>query len=396
MPNFRPKEVFRQAQIAEKAGRLRTASQQYASVAIFLRRREKFREARTVLKRAIQLAPESARLHLQLAVCEMGIGDLSSAQQEVKNFAAIAMKKRQTEIYRPYLETQLKELPALRQVFYEACLETDRTSAQNFLELAKALVQQKKWEDAQKTLINALKTRDQAEGVVAALKEVLTERGLDEAAGRLEAFAEGKLELKDLLVVLSEGKKMSAPAPVASPVEEKSLHDLIHALEEQIGGELDEKPDTVQPLLREFKAKANDVLGKDAKARIDMALAFFEMGLMDAARDELSQVAPTDPLYLEGRCLLGQIHVSEGGDLGALEVFQACLRDDRIAPEVRNECQYQLIQIYFRLGDYAQALQVCTELERHEPSYRDLRALKRQVSEHLRGAEAGETHRRKA
>lgn len=384
MSHFRAKEVFRQAQAAEKLGRKRTASSQYSSVAAYLRHKGNFREAKVILQRAIHLAPDSARLYLQLALCDHGLKDSDAAEAHISEFARRAFRKKQVELYRPHMESLLKNLPELRQVYFETLLEVDRTSGTAFVELGRVLIEQGKWDEAQQSLVDALKTKEMREEVFTLLRQVFTARDLKNALGHLERFEEGKMPLDDLLSLLKAPKseKGVSPRPAPPPKnEEKDLQTLIHELEEEIGFSLEEKHDSVQPLLKEFRRKSEAILKNDAKARMDMGLAFFEMGLIEEACDEVKHVAATDPLYAEAQCLLGDILIEQGSYLGALECYQSALRDERTEARVRAEAKYKLIQVYFRLGDLAQAIRLAEELENLAPGYRDLRRLRVKLNE---------------
>src|SRR6185437_14470196 len=151
----------------------------------------------------------------------------------------------------------------------------------------------------------------------------------------------------------------------------------------EIGVDLEASLDTVAPLVKEFRRKSQPILAGDAKTRLDMALAFFEMGLVNDARDELRPIDPSDPYYPESQALLGEILFAEGSDLGALEAYQNCLRDERATVEMVREGKYKLLQIYYRLGDLRQALAQAQELEKLAPNYRELRHLKIRIQEAL-------------
>jgi tetratricopeptide (TPR) repeat protein len=386
MTHFRPREVFRQAKEAEQKGNMRVASAHYATLAVYLRRKGKLPDALVLIERAIRLSPKSPRLYLQQAVCRMVLGDRVAAENAVGNFARVAMERGKVEEYRPYLETALKDYPVLRQVFYEKHLAVDRTSALPFLAQAKTLQEQGKWGAAQRVLLDALKTKNADTEVIALLQEVLAAAGHTEMLPHLESFSAGKLSRSDLVTLLSGSGKAAAKKDAPPPVErdeDKNLNSLIRDLEAEIGVELEESLDKVEPLVREFRRRSQKILSGDSKARIDMALAFFEMGLIDDARDELKPVEPTDPMYPEAQALLGEILFSEGSDLGALEAFQNCLRDERASVEMVREGKYKLLQIYFRLGDLKQALAQTHELEKLVPDYRDLRHLKMRIQEAL-------------
>ena len=335
MSTFRPKDILREAREAEEQGRKREASSKYASLGVFLRRRGQFKEAKKLVERAIHLSPESARLYVQRALCEMGLGQDKAARTAIRLFTRRAVRRNKVEAYRPYVEEQLKDFPALREVFYSVLLDIDRTSAEPFLGLARALIDQEKLDGAQKILLDALKTKTAEKEVVELLTGILAARNQTEDLVHLRRYESGDLSMEDLLLLLRgeaaparrEREQEQEPEPQVE--EEKDLQLLIKELEAKMGLDVDQGLDSVDPLVREFRRKSDVVLAGDTKTRVDMALAFFEMGLIEDARDELRPIPVTDPHYLEAQCLLGEILHSEGSDLGALEVFQNILRDER-------------------------------------------------------------------
>ena len=148
----------------------------------------------------------------------------------------------------------------------------------------------------------------------------------------------------------------------------------------------------MKPLINEFRRRSQPILAGDGKARIDMALAYFEMGLVEEACGELKAIPAADRSYPEALCLMGEILFSTGSDLGALEVFQNCLRTDHASEDVKNEARYKLVQIYSRLGDWRQAVDQANALERIKPGYREIHGLKIHAEECLQGG--GERKRR--
>lgn len=395
MSTFRPKDILREAREAEEHGQKRDASSKYASLAIYLRRRGQFKEAKKLVERAIQLSPEAPRLYLQRALCEVGLGQEKAAQTAVRLFTRRAVRRNKVEEYRPYIEQQLKDLPSLREVFYTALLDIERTNAEPFLGLARALIEQQKLDGARKTLLDALKTKTMEKEVLELLTSVLEASNRNEDLVHLRRYTSGDMAMDDLLLLLRGEVRPSAEKSEQETEresqfeDEKDLQLLIRELEEKMGLDVDQGLDSVDPLVREFRRKSDVILAGDSKTRIDMALAFFEMGLVEDARDELRPIAVTDPQYLQAQCLLGEILHSEGSDLGALEVFQNILRDQRATHEIWCEAKFKLVQIYLRLGDLRQALAQALELEKKTPGYRDVHRLKLQIQEASQSQESG-------
>jgi len=367
---MRPKEVFHQAQIAEEQGQSREACGYYADVARFLNKAGKYSEARVVWERALKLSPDSARLLLGLAVSAARMKDEEAARAAMVKFTEAAIDKKKVTTYRDRVERDLAKFPALRQLHYEKVLETDRTDPESFVGLARAWMAQEKWDEAQRVLIDALKAKGDLDRVLPALRSTLEERHLSDSLPHLDRFSSGEISLPDLILLL---QKPTNESRRRSSGDEKTLTALISELEQEIGIDLEEKPDQIEPLLREFRAKSEPVLASDPKARLDMAMAFREMSLSNEAVEELRKIPESAPCFYEGQCLMGEILFQQGSLLAALEVYQLCRRGREVASEIRHEALYQLVMIYFQLGDFRQAGQVLKELEKRSPEYRDLK-----------------------
>lgn len=381
-----PKDIATEAQVAEEKGMLREASALYAEAAQGMRREKRPRDAKAFLKKAIELSPQSARLYVQLALVENTIGNDDGAFRAVEKFTEITLGRSKASEYQPYLEKHLVHLPTLRQVFYRGLLALDRTDATPFLAYAQAAIDKSDWEDAREMLVDALKTKSMPDQVGEKLIAVL--HALGDAAGEraVDSFRSGRMPLKDLLAILgkkSKGGGEKTPEASKEP-EDESLDGLIARLEGEMGIELHEKHDNVRPLVNEFRRRSEAVLRSDPKTRMDLAMAFFDMGLVDDARSELSAVKPSDGPYRDAQMLLGEILFQEGTYLEALDVFQRCLRDEAASPELKTEALYKLVQTYEHLGDDEKALKWAERLESKSPTYRDIRQIRRQIEERIK------------
>lgn len=370
-----PKEALRLAKDAESKGQAREASARYADLAIFLRGAGKLSDAQILIARAIRLSPNSPRLYLQRAICEWRAKNVVAARESTEKFAEMAVgRKEKLAEYRKYAEAKLHDIPELREVFHETVGRVERTDARPFLAKARALLQQGEKEKALRTLVDALKTRTRDAEVFSAFKECLAARGDKDGLKLLARLEAGKVSRRDFASLILPSPT-SDREPEAAPVD-RSLGDLIHELESELGIDLEEKADSVKPLVKEFRRRSDAVLKGDPKSRMDMAMAFFEMGLLEDAMDELRRVPETDERFPASLILMGDILVASGSDLAALETLQRCLRDDRAPKGVRDEARYKLVTVYFRLGDFAQAVIVARELEKSNPGYRDIRTIR--------------------
>lgn len=381
MATFHPKEVFQQAQDAERAGQAKEASSHYASLSVYLRRRGKFDEALTLIRRAVALCPTAPRLYLQLALCAQGKGEPEVAQTAMATFTQLVMDAGQVEKYRSVVESTLESEPVLRQQFFDAVLELDRTGSKAFLGQARSLEEQGDKERALKVLLDALQTGSGTEDVLNELEDFLRRQGDGEALIHVGRFRDGKVSMENLSLLLRKASREPAEQASESSHAEKPLKALIEELEKEMGEAVENPADEVAPLLKEFRRRSQPILGADARARMDMSLAYFEMGLSREALEELAVIPESDPLFAEAQALAGEVNLNAGNHLAALDAFQKSLRSQNRTIEVEREARYKLVQVFFRLGDLRQAYSHAAELEKHSPSYRDLRLIKNQIQE---------------
>jgi Tfp pilus assembly protein PilF len=380
MASISAKSLFREARQSEEKGELSAAAEKYVKLGKHLIRKAKYEQARTILTRAIALYPPSPRYLVYLSVAESHLGTKNKAKLAMRQAALSALRDKKVERYAAFLDHELASYPTLKRYFYETVLELDRTDARPFLALARIATSEKNFEGAKKHLLDALETKTADEKIVPQLERVLEFLARPDGLEHLQRFQLGQLKRKDLIELLT-AEPPSVPVLHVAPSPEKDLRALIADLESDLGIAVGDGYQNVDVLVKEFRKKANVVLGADAKANIDMAMAFFEMGLTKDAQDQLKRIPTQDPLYWEAQCLLGQVLVSEGSDLGALEIFQRCLRTEGGNSDLINEVRYKLIEIYLRLEDTAQAFVHLRALEKKVPNYRNLKSLKALLNE---------------
>lgn len=377
MATFRPKEVFQKAKDAEAKGEAKEAASHYASLSVYLRRRGKVAEALTLIRRAVALAPHP-RLYLQLALCCEIEKDQASADAAMEQYVAAAISRQSVAKYQKLLEEALEGLPRLRQKFYDAVLVLDRTANSAFLGRAQALSEQGDTENALKVLLEGLRAEGDENPLVLEMKQVLSAAGRAEDLVHLEHYEAGKLSKENLAILLSTKPQSAGPEEEAA---EKPLTELIADLEKEIGYSSSAASAEIGPLLEEFKKRSRAVLAGDSQAKLDMGLAYFEMGLLKEALEELEGVEEGDPLFAQAQVLKGSVFLSQSSELGALECFQRCLRCSEKSPDTEKEARYQIVRVFHRLGDFRQAFVHAAELEKIDENYRGLRTLKNQIQE---------------
>ncbi len=380
MATFRPKEVLQLARDAEAQGKNEQAATHYASLSSYLRRHGKLDEALALIRKAVGLAPHYSRLYLQLSLCAELKGEKAEADVAIERFSALALEKRKVEQYRPLVESTLADHPRLKQKFFEAILVLDRTGVPAFLGRANALKEQGETEAAIGVLLDALQTQSETTSVLKTLEDLLRSEARSEALIHLGRFREGKISPENFVVLLSPRVGGDAVSEVVS---EKPLRGLIEDLEKEMGIDIEAPYKEVEPLLQDFRKRSQAILGKDAQARMDMAIAYFEMGLYAEATAELGAIDAGDSQFGQSQVLMGEIYLAQGSELSALECFQSALRAKDSTFEVLREARYQLAQVFFRLGDYGQADGLVAELEKVAPDYRGVRWLKNQIQSAL-------------
>ena len=325
MPALSPKKTFQQARSAEAEGKKHRASTLYAKLGLQLRSQRRFKEARILVRKALELRPGSARLQFYLSLCENDLGQPQRALHSIRKSAEIAARNRKLGIYRKQIEKQLQQAPELRAGWYEVALGVDRIDATHFLGLAHALMDLGDWAKAKEILLEGLKTKSNSEALCQALRAALQSLGEGTSEKHIDRYLRGAVSTEDLALLLST--KPRAPGGSARETarstdsEKKDLDSLIHDLEQRLGISLDERLDTVAPLLREFQAKAEGVIGHDNQARLDLGVAYLEMGLYRESQEELRKVTSSDSLYPQARYLLGEVLRAGGSEVTALEAF---------------------------------------------------------------------------
>jgi len=380
--HFRPKEVLRRAQEAEKNGEKKEAANDYALLSVYLRRKRRFDDAKKMVDQAIVLTPQAGRLYLEKALCEWELGHPEQAKECVRQCARLGLEKKKLTTYLGYLEKDLAALPVLRECFFDLWLSVDRTASAPFLGLGKALLEQSKLLEARKTFLDGFVIDNENPDILGALEEVISKLGNNSEKEWLLRYRNGELKNEDLLVLLGSRQGFSNQKESLKSDEEerspelKDLKELVDELEKELEMDSDHKFENIEPLVNEFRRKSNKVIGSDAQARLDLACAFQEMGRYRDAKDELSKVEVSNPLYPQAQYQLGTLLKLEGSELGAVGAFQCVLRIAQENSPLWKEAVYQLAHLYVRLGDKKHAVEMVTLLDKREPNYRTLKSLK--------------------
>ena len=378
---FRPREVLKQAEDAERSGSTRVASKLFHVVALHLYRKNKWKEAYQVLDRAIGQSKKSARLYVLKAVLAHKLSMDQDRLEALKSFIDHSLESGKLVEYVTYLEDQMRELPNVRHLFFEELIKIERTSSFAFLGLARTCAEIGLFGRAKSVLLDALNLKDSHSKVIESLTSVLKACNGNHEVEYLEKYKRGEMNLRQLEALVKTGDEQKPVLSISDLEGEKDLKGLIDELERELGVSVDIDIDSVKPLVSEFRRRVNRVLGSDAKARIDIALAFYEMGLFDDANDELKNISGENPLFIEALSLQGKIFIEQGADLRALQSYQTILRQNEIGTESVKDALFHLVEIYTRMNDLKMALECANNLEILDPGYRDIRRIKINIRE---------------
>lgn len=378
---FRPREVLKEAELAEQAGNARVASKLYHTLALHLSKKMRWPESYQLLEKAIKLSKKSARLQVLKALLTNKMGQKEDCLQAIKTFISLSIEKGKLTEYVAYMEDHLREMPALRKWFFEELLKIERTSSFAFIGLARTLVELNEIENAKSILLEALKTKDLPQKVASQLKSVLEAGKEAHAQTFVDKYIGGQISHQELSSLLQGKSDPKISIQIPDWEGEKDLKGLIADLEKELGVTVESDIDSVKPLVSEFRRQANHLLGSDAKARIDIALAFFEMGLYQDATEELNYIPTVDPKHTEALSLQGKILMAQGADLKALAHYQKLLREAGLNEELVKDALYQMVEIYSRIHDFPKALEAAKKLEKMDPSYREIHRLKINIEE---------------
>lgn len=389
MSHFRPKEVLQRAQQSEKEGHGRQAANDYALLSAYLRKKKKFTDAQSMVSKAIQLAPDSGRLFLEQALCFWGVGDESQAHASVERCVQIGIEKKQLQTYLAHLQRDFVGLNLLQKKFFDTWLSLDRTQLTPFLGLAELHFESGQMDLAKECILSGLRIEPTDQRLLELLEAVLEKSNKGLEGEYVQRFKKQKISLSQLLLLLGEKESVvsssqNSPVKVAPSLgksdELKDLSELVADLEKELELEIEEKFENVEPLIQEFIRKSNVVIGSDLKARLDLAYAFFEMGRYREAKMELGLIENEHVLYGQAQYLLGTILLKEGSDVASLGAFQTALRTAVKGTYFWKETSYQLAKIHIRLGDSVHAQKYLEQIEKVDPDYREIRALRKSVS----------------
>ena len=378
MGNFNPKAALKLAQDARKNGDNEWAAKHYGELALYLNSKKKFTEAQSLYERAEKLS-KNPRVKMVKVVLEHENGAYDKAKLTMSEVIESVIALNKLDAFSSYIEKDLKNYPKYKRQYYIKMLKLDRTSPLPFQGLARAEVEMNQPDEAIKIILKGLKTDPQDSVLIGLLSQAIKQSDNPATLAYLKRFEEGKINLEDLRLLISpKEKKEVIPLDTSTP-ESKELDTMIRELELVLGKRNDEDPDAVQPLVNEFRQKADKILGEDSQGRMDLALAFLEMGLYRESKEELKRIDSNHEDYPKSRCLLAETLMREGLVMECMEVLQSLLRTNELQDELKLDGLYKLMKVYCELGDYVEALEKAEEIESLQEGFRDVRELRQKL-----------------
>jgi pilus assembly protein FimV len=110
----------------------------------------------------------------------------------------------------------------------------------------------------------------------------------------------------------------------------------------------------------------------DFATRADLAIAYKEMGLYDAAINELKQVAEDPEREVFALTIMGECYEARGSFTDAVIRYKRALNCDQITPEETLALYYLLGGAFDRLGDVSEALYFYEKVVKRSPRFREV------------------------
>lgn len=381
MSHFRPKEVLRLAQEAEKNGAAKDAANQYAQLSVYYRKKNKMPDAIAMVSQAIRLSPESGRLYLEEAACFFLLNEMVSVRDSLSKAVSWGIRQGQFDPYLKAASKTFKDQPEIRLEFLRLWLELDRTRVEPFIAFGTELLERQERDEARKIILRGLKAFPKDKS----LRDLLSRWGKSFGSKTdleiIQRFDSEHLSVDKLMLVfggatLREKEQETNKDGAIEQGQLKDLSELVEELEKKLNFEIQEPFENVEPLIREFMQRSNQVIGNNLQARLDLAYAFFEMERLAEAKLELEKIEMGQELFGQAKYLLGLICLKEGRDIAALGAFQEALRVSDENTDFWKENLYQLTKLFLKLKDIENAKKVFELLSQVDPVYRDTRSFK--------------------
>ena len=134
-----------------------------------------------------------------------------------------------------------------------------------------------------------------------------------------------------------------------------------------------EEIQTVEELFQEFKKGVDEQIdAEDHQTHYDLGIAYKEMGLLEEAINEFKRAQVGKGRFLECVTMIGSCLVELGRCDDVVQLFNEAVENPNIEDQERMVCYYELGRAHENQGDTDSALTAFREVQKTDPSYRDL------------------------
>ncbi len=121
---------------------------------------------------------------------------------------------------------------------------------------------------------------------------------------------------------------------------------------------------------------------EDCDTHYDLGIAYKEMGLLDDAIAEFRVATASPARRCIGELMLGICHVEKGDPAMAIEHFRAGLQAPQRTEHEELGLYFEIGNAYELLGDIGEALYYLQKVEKHDPTFRNVRLRVQSIQQH--------------
>jgi len=121
---------------------------------------------------------------------------------------------------------------------------------------------------------------------------------------------------------------------------------------------------------------------EDCDTHYDLGIAYKEMGLLDDAIAEFRVATASPARRCIGELMLGICHVEKGDPATAIEHFREGLQSPQRTEHEELGLYFEIGNAYELLGDIGEALYYLQKVEKHDPTFRNVRARVQSIQLH--------------
>ena len=121
---------------------------------------------------------------------------------------------------------------------------------------------------------------------------------------------------------------------------------------------------------------------EDCDTHYDLGIAYKEMGLLDDAIAEFRVATASPARRCIGELMLGICHIEKGDPATAIEHFREGLQASQRTEHEELGLYFEIGNAYELLGDIGEALYYLQKVEKHDPSFRNVRARVQSIQQH--------------